>query len=398
MSNKIFISHSSKDLNIVKLFVESILKLGLEIPSSRIFCSSMEGHGVKSGEYIPDRLKVEVNKSSIAILFISENYKNSEVCLNELGAAWVSLDKTQIIPFLLPNVSFDKLGFLDVSRLGLRITELTDLFKLIQDNRKELNPDFDLQLVNTHINEFLKKLNVEKSNDDSSKNKQSLEANEWEDCFTNNLYPFSELLRKSLPTYPLGVHEVLNDKLKSSLLTSLSKSSFLKSLWYKFAEGDGNVDSLNKLPTGNWLIANHWEVKIEDVWVNVSPEYQNNFILLKLAELPPFQYQSDVGGQGHYAGILNDGTIVSDTEDSNGYAIINSETIKLSDFETQTRYRDDSANWLFLGSDYHKIGYYADETINFCKLLDDNSIEVSESSLKKFIRQLSNHPTVLMYR
>jgi hypothetical protein len=115
---KIFISHSSKDIDYVKSFVENILRLGLDIPSERIFCSSMEGHGVKSGQYIPDRLKEEINKSSLALLFISKHYKSSEICLNEVGAAWAMLEKETVIPMVLPNIDFSEIGFLDLSRLG----------------------------------------------------------------------------------------------------------------------------------------------------------------------------------------------------------------------------------------------------------------------------------------
>ncbi|HRE96937.1 MAG TPA: toll/interleukin-1 receptor domain-containing protein, partial [Flavobacteriales bacterium] len=157
-NNKIFISHSSKDIKIVEAFVKHILRLGLDISANRIFCTSMEGHGVKSGEYIPDRLKAEINKSCIAFLLISKNYKKSEVCLNEVGAAWVSLEKTNVIPILLPDVDFKELGFLDLNRLGLKIFEKRDLIKLIQDNKEALNASFNLELVNNQVEEFLKEI------------------------------------------------------------------------------------------------------------------------------------------------------------------------------------------------------------------------------------------------
>ena len=41
---------------------------------------------------------------------ISENYKQSEVCLNEMGAAW-ALEK-KIVSVVLPHCSFDSLGWL----------------------------------------------------------------------------------------------------------------------------------------------------------------------------------------------------------------------------------------------------------------------------------------------
>src|SRR5688572_1826768 len=153
--NKIFISHSSKDIGYVKSFVENVLQLGLDIPSERIFCSSIEGQGVKAGQYIPDRLREEMNISSIALLFISKNYKSSEVCLNEVGAAWVSLNKENIIPLLLPDIDFNELGFLDIGRLGLKVYERSGILKLIQDCKEELNPSFNLEKLHDKIERFL---------------------------------------------------------------------------------------------------------------------------------------------------------------------------------------------------------------------------------------------------
>lgn len=398
--DKIFISHSSKDIEIVGLFVDHILKLGLGIPSERIFCSSMEGHGVRSGEYIPDRIKEEMNKSCIAILFISNNYKESEVCLNEVGAAWVKLQKTEIIPLLLPDVNFDKLGFLDMARLGLKINALNDLYKLIQDNRQALSPDFNLQLVNKHLTNFIHKFgqvaSTKKLKEEDSKKK--LETSEWDDCFNKNLQPYNDLLNKSLPIYSKGIHQVTGKNLKLNLLNNLSKSSFLKSLWYKHSDGDCYVESLKQLPSGNWLMREHWELKISEIWVRKDYELQNNFILIKSEKLPPFEYQSDVGGRGYIAGVLNDGTIVSATEDSNGYAIINGKTINLYEYGNQTREREEVDRWIFLVSDYHKLGYNVDETIDFCRKLDDGTVELTENNLKRFMSKLRNHPIVAMHR
>src|SRR6266498_1003983 len=189
--NKIFISHSAKDIKIIESFVEHILRLGLDISSERIFCSSMEGHGVRSGRYIPDILRQEIHQSSIALLFISKNYKSSEVCLNELGAAWVTLEKENVIPFLLPDIDFENVGFLDFGRLGLRVNEKGDILRLIQDNKEQLNPSFHLEKLHTHIEKFLETVNSSYKAIISGKEIQlSEESTEWKQCFEDNLYPF----------------------------------------------------------------------------------------------------------------------------------------------------------------------------------------------------------------
>ncbi|WP_194778594.1 toll/interleukin-1 receptor domain-containing protein [Pararhodonellum marinum] len=397
--DKIFISHSSKDNDYVKSFVENILLLGLDIPSDRIFCSSMEGQGVKSGQYIPDRLKEEINKSSLALLFVSKNYKSSEICLNEVGAAWATLKKESVIPMLLPNAEFSELGFLDLSRLGLKCYEREGILKLIQDCKDELNPSFNLEKLHKKIEDYLGKINKLIKQETTSLTSESEEVDEWTDCFTNNLYPLNEIIRKAIPAHEDGIHKIEDIKTQNQILTDLSQAKFLRHFWYKQAGGDYYVEKLRKLPTGNWLISGfNWEVKITEMWVCMYSELQYEFILIKSAELEPYKIDSDIGGTSYNVGILKDGTIVSENERQNGYAIINGETVNLHEHGVEPRVRDDESHWVFLVSDYHKAGYNADETIEFCEKLDKGEIEVNEENIYQFLRSLRNNPVVIRYR
>lgn len=213
--DKIFISHSSKDIAFIKLFVEKILILGLDIPAERIFCSSMEGHGIKSGQYIPDTLREEINKSSLALLFISKNYKASEVCLNEVGAAWATLTKETVIPLLMPSVDFSEVGFLDINRLGLKIHEKGGILKLIQDCKEFLNPSFNLEKLHNKIEEYLNEieaLNKLAPIEPANVKEVNEEVDEWTDCFINNLYPLNEIIRKAIPAHNDGIHKITDLK------------------------------------------------------------------------------------------------------------------------------------------------------------------------------------------
>ena len=399
IENKIFISHSSKDIDYVKSFVENILQLGLDIPSEKIFCSSMEGHGVKSGEYIPDRLKEEINKSSLALLFISKNYKSSEICLNEVGAAWATLEKETVIPMLLPNIDFSEIGFLDLSRLGLKVYEREGILKLIQDCKGQLNPSFNLEKLNKKIEDYLAdiaKLNKTVAMPVIS---EPEEVDEWTDCFTNNLYPLNEIIRKAIPAHEDGIHKINDIKTQNQILTDLSQANFLRHFWYKQAKGDYHVERLKKLPTGNWLISTfNWEVKILEMWVCMDTELQYEFILIKTDKLEPYKIDSGIGGTSYNVGVIKDGTIVSENERLNGYAIINGETIDLHEHGVEPRVRDGEQHWVFLVSDYHKAGYNADETIDFCEKLDNGEIQVNEENIYKFLQTLRNNPVVIRYR
>ena len=398
--DKIFISHSSKDIEYVKSFVENVLILGLDIPAKRIFCSSMEGQGVKSGQYIPDRLREEINLSSLALLFISKNYKSSEVCLNEVGAAWATLTKETVIPLLLPNTDFNELGFLDLSRLGLKISDREGILKLIQDCKDELNPSFNLGKLHSKIENFLSEA---RSFDNNTKledtKEESEEFNEWTECFTNNLEALDEIIRRAIPANSDGIHKITDVKVQTQILTDLSKAKFLKRFWYKHANGDYYVERLRRLPSGNWLIsAFNWEIKISEMWVSMDTELQYEFILIHSEKQEPYKIDSDVGGVSYSVGVLNDGVIVSENERVNGYAIIRSETINLYEHGLEPRIRSDKSHWVFFVSNYHKAGFNADETIEFCEKLDSGEIEVNEENILAFLRNLRNNPIVIQYR
>lgn len=153
-SKSIFISHSSKDEKLVTLFIEKILNLGMGIPRSRIFYTSNEDTSIKSGQDFRKILQRKLITASAVIQIITNNYKQSEVCLNEMGAAWV-LSKN-VIPFTVPPIHFQNIGFIHNTTQLLQLTEEKDLYKFLDDH-KELKPTSKLQISNYHrqVTEFL---------------------------------------------------------------------------------------------------------------------------------------------------------------------------------------------------------------------------------------------------
>lgn len=108
MKKRIFVSHSSKDKGIIDIFVKNILRLGLNFDSDEIFCTSSEGMGIKSGEDWRKAIKNSIMQAEVILLMISPNYKASEVCLNEMGAAWVT--DAKVIPMLMGDILYQKVG------------------------------------------------------------------------------------------------------------------------------------------------------------------------------------------------------------------------------------------------------------------------------------------------
>lgn len=122
---RIFISHASKDNELIGKFVDSIFLLGMGVDSEIIAYTSREDTGAPAGESIPQFIQDNIACADIVLLMISDNYKSSEVCLNEMGAAW-ALNK-HIIQILLPNTSFDNLGWLCSLDKALKIDNAESL-------------------------------------------------------------------------------------------------------------------------------------------------------------------------------------------------------------------------------------------------------------------------------
>ncbi len=150
---RIFISHSVKDKKVVQEFVNTILKLGLKIKSTNIYCSSLAGHGTQSnGDWLKS-IKHKLKSYDLIIFILFKNFLKSEICIIEMGAAWM----WDVDPILLrvENMNLGRLKYLYNT-------------KTIEDLRKGSNLDnFKESVVkygmkgsgvaewNGHRNEFL---------------------------------------------------------------------------------------------------------------------------------------------------------------------------------------------------------------------------------------------------
>ena len=118
---KFFISHSSEDRIIVNGFIKEILKIGCGFKDSDIFCT-LDPTAIRTGDDFREKIVENMKSCDFILLFISENYMKSEICHNEMGAAW-ALESKRILPFVLPDITFSQMGFLNVVKQGASITD-----------------------------------------------------------------------------------------------------------------------------------------------------------------------------------------------------------------------------------------------------------------------------------
>ena len=78
----------------------------------------------------------------------------SEVCQNELGAAW-ALDNKRILPFKFPNIKFTEIGFLNTVKQAADISDTSKLDELYDELCKSYEIQPDWVNFNMQKNEFV---------------------------------------------------------------------------------------------------------------------------------------------------------------------------------------------------------------------------------------------------
>jgi len=100
----VFISHASIDKPIVDKFVD-LLQTGINVSSNDIFCSSIEGLGIRRGVNFIDFIKSKLTEPGFVIPILTPCYYESIFCTCELGAAWALEQK--IFPLIVPPLQYD---------------------------------------------------------------------------------------------------------------------------------------------------------------------------------------------------------------------------------------------------------------------------------------------------
>lgn len=98
---KIFISHSTRNKELVRNFVD-FLQVGMGIAREEIFYTSQPGI-LPTGEDFINNIKRAMLDCEAVIFIITEEYMRSAFCMAELGAAW-GLSK-KVYPLLLIDIA-----------------------------------------------------------------------------------------------------------------------------------------------------------------------------------------------------------------------------------------------------------------------------------------------------
>ena len=66
-------------------WLKTLLILGIGLNPDDIFCTSIEDMTMRNGEDIRKHIQDNIRSAEYSFLLISDNYKASEICINEMG-------------------------------------------------------------------------------------------------------------------------------------------------------------------------------------------------------------------------------------------------------------------------------------------------------------------------
>jgi len=154
----IFLSHSSKDRVVVEKFRDIILIQGLGYNINDIKFTSSEASGIEGGINIPNDLRDFLNKKTgFFIQFLSNNYLESRICLNEEGAGWILCEEKFNLPLILPPSKSKSISWIKNADKGINIDDHTSL-KRIYFDRKDFFESERIKEMNftEKVDEFVK--------------------------------------------------------------------------------------------------------------------------------------------------------------------------------------------------------------------------------------------------
>lgn len=143
--HKLFISHSSKDVDYVEAIVGLLEILGLR--DEEIICSSVPPYCIPLGNKVYEWLVNEFQNSDLHVIYaFSKDYYSSAASLNEMGATWAMKHKWTGV--LLPGFQFNQLdGCIDKTQIAIKLDDSDNrtLKYRLSEFKDELIKEFNLR-------------------------------------------------------------------------------------------------------------------------------------------------------------------------------------------------------------------------------------------------------------
>ena len=181
-SPKIFISHKKEDKAYANALV-NLINFIVGADGDKIFCSSVQGYGIRQSRDIMDELKAQFSQYEIFMIIIhSPRYYQSAVCLNEMGAAWVM--GTKFSSFLTNDCKAEM------------------MHGVINKEKIYIDPNDDPDMLEAHLNDF-------KNDIVTFFGKESIDENKWANARKRFVNEISTLTYEPIAKTDVDLFETL---------------------------------------------------------------------------------------------------------------------------------------------------------------------------------------------
>ena len=137
---RVFISHSSNDVEVARLLI-NLLQKALHLRSDEIRCTSVDGYRMHAGVGFDEALRAEVHQAELLIGLITRDSAISAYVLFELGARWGA--EKPMIPLLASGATFEHLGGPLAGINALDARERGQVHQLLEDTAEHLGVPLD---------------------------------------------------------------------------------------------------------------------------------------------------------------------------------------------------------------------------------------------------------------
>jgi len=117
----IFVSHADADKLLVAKFVDGLLLPGLDITTSKVFCTSLEGMKIPAGKNFIDFVREQIQSPQVVLMLLTPNYFDKVFCCCEMGASWALAHEG--IPILVPPLDYDDMEAVLKTTQAVKIDE-----------------------------------------------------------------------------------------------------------------------------------------------------------------------------------------------------------------------------------------------------------------------------------
>jgi hypothetical protein len=149
----VFVSHASADRALVD-GLTTMLQTAIGLGPHQLFYTSGRGTGVPPGKNFVEYIRDQIRSTTFVVAVITEAFRDSEFCLAELGAVWVSADK-DFFPICVPPVQPSSLGAVLTGIQVANVEERSHLIELLTRVSKHFGREYNAPAGDAAVSRFV---------------------------------------------------------------------------------------------------------------------------------------------------------------------------------------------------------------------------------------------------